>query len=174
MQNKGLKAQASFLICNEGDAVGRIMDIALFQEVSMWGSCPPSQWGITNRCQGFMAIRTFSGCWTGGGIPSRSWLTVKGIPGGSWCGKGWQPSFALIIVSQGGSNRGAGDRGCLLPPLFHPGSTLTFFASTFNCCGVLKAQELLVLKPEIKDRKSERTFVHFLVDQPKSILQTPA
>lgn len=62
MQNKGSKAQASFLIYNEGDAVGRIMDIALFQEVSMWGSCPPSQWGITNRCQGFMAIRTFSGC----------------------------------------------------------------------------------------------------------------
>lgn len=54
----------------------------------------------------------------GGGIPSRAWLTAKGIPGGSWGGKDWQPGSAIIIVSQEGSARGAGDGGYLLLPSF--------------------------------------------------------
>lgn len=40
-----------------------------------------------------------------------------------------------------------------------------FFAPSFSSSGVLKAQELLVLKPQMKQRQSERRLIRFLVER---------
>lgn len=81
---KSLKAQASFLIYNEGVSVGRFMDIALFQEVSMWGSCAPSQW----RTQTGAEVLWPSGPsqvaeWVGESLPEPGSLRreFQGVPG---------------------------------------------------------------------------------------------